>query len=336
MLKNLITILLMATFLSACGTIGQRAIVSAPADVRVDFTRTGTGGTGPNLYDPSKSQNGVETQQVSLSANDQQRESLVSQQCTDHERFFGVGAIAGFAVKELVSFLIDAIDEALQKELKKFAQAFSGSTYDKFYTSGSATNIGHKCVRITRTYKERETKKELVAMDFVAALEVGHPAALKIQPLRLYYKKAQALTSKSGAYGISVSLTIDAIWRAKNSPKYKEKVVDQVIVVDRIILKPNAYVYRTYVDLGDYQADAKKAPVYVPLIPWSHYRDAGKDVEEATHVKATMTVSEAGNAPWWLKKGADLFHNNKDKVNEKMRAAIAQVLKEKANIEISN
>lgn len=139
----LTTASVLAFLLAGCSSAEQRAIISAPASVRVELTKSGTTGLrGPNLFDPGRDLRSADAvQEAKLSPADREREKEVSKECTGDERSFAVDAIVGFAVKELVSFLVDAIDRALQKELKKYTQAFAGHATVRFRSYGAAMKV---------------------------------------------------------------------------------------------------------------------------------------------------------------------------------------------------
>jgi hypothetical protein len=251
-----------------------------------------------------------------------------------------------WGIEQGIGFVVDKIDSRLQKEIAEYTGTFDANWSGEFYAESNATPTTQlQCFRLSRGYKKDEKdkkkdKEDRLAMDFVGLLRINGQR-LEIQPLRLYYENPLANTDSDEAYGVAIKLKMDAIWMDEHRGRREAGVIDASIVSEKVVLKldkedvkntkdakapctkegtngPYYYKYYGAIDGTCTKGELKDQIVYAPLPPWSRYpgQAYGKN-----WITATTTVGEVGAVPKFLKKLAEVFHDNKDDIEETLQDA---------------
>lgn len=252
-----------------------------------------------------------------------------------------VGTALTFLIGKGVAFLVDQADKALQAEIAKYAAAYQAGADVQLYASGDKLALRHNCLRVTRMSvidpaekAKNPPPKPGLLMDFVARIELdpSHteqtvPSVLKITPLRLYYA-TPAVKSDDGKYGVTAALDMEVFWRQDNRG-FRQSDYPQIALLSETVdfnkkkdeTEAARWRYKSFIHGDDGKpTPAKDWPYRIaPLPAWTSY---GAVDYGGNFVRAKVSVAEAGNVPWLLEKSAELFSDNKDSIEEKLREAI--------------
>lgn len=299
---------LAALLLAGCATTGPYYVPAKEANVSL------------SLFGAAQASESIDpTGTKGLSLKDEEaHEKQVVQWCGGNPDgvapALGAGVVL-WLVDQGLSYFVNEVDDALQREVALYTASFKGDAAKWFYVRDTAQlTLQSNCFRLTRQYDAGNNRKA-IAMDLIGRMEITDNAVLVVRPLRLFYSKAAAATDQSGQLGVAVSVKMNSIWRDTTRGKAEEAVVNLDLLTEKVTLKSDGkYFYALY-------PPGNSNPSYAALPPWS----AGTG-NYASWTTTTVTVAEAGNVPWLLKNAAKLFHDNKDTVTQKLQDAAKKVI----------
>jgi hypothetical protein len=237
-----------------------------------------------------------------------------------------VVALAGWAVEQFVSFVVDTTDTYLQEQVKHYTRKWdSGNSPhgDDFYAIVAndsprgfmPTKPATVCLHYSRyeqsNPKDGKSPPTLVS-DFIAKVTYspGWPEVVVIKPLRLYCKSYASLAAQpdSKEVAVKISLAADVAYLQQLQGDIKTKTIDGTLLVSTIkkdAVKPGLPIYQLY--------NQNIVPgITAPLPPWNFDPRVSKPQHD--NMRVTLTVEEAGDVPWLLKTAASLFDKNKDNI----------------------
>lgn len=266
-------------------------------------------------YSPSEADQFIANAKISDA--DKAREAALLDYCGRQQKALVEAAIIGYLIDKGVSFLVSQADKALQDEIKKYTATYEATATLNFYERGGSLALSNKCMRITRV---SESDAKMILMDYLVGFQLDDNERLKIVPLRLYYANP-AVKTDNGKYGISIALSLESSWRQDNRNVKQTDYPSIPLLSETIDLTAEkqagkAYSYKAYYDPAK-PNDAKYK--LAPLPSWSTY---GVVQYGGNLTFAKATVAEAGHVPWLLEKAAELFSDNKDKIEDQVKTAI--------------
>jgi hypothetical protein len=212
--------------------------------------------------------------------------TLLMKECApEPQTYYSWSAVPSLGVlaPKIISFVTDKIVGALEAEKKKYTASYSDRFSGTFYEYQDRTlQLHYPCMRLTRSIKDG-TDTHVVASDIVAKFQLSPDGtALKVRPLRTYFRYAAARTRPDGKLSVIAQLKIDAVWRAKGEQSIEGTVAAPTLISSKIGLS----------DKPTYEKDPDA---------WSH-SDWFKPVPVSTNCKSrcgnfalTATVSEFGS-----------------------------------------
>lgn len=252
-----------------------------------------------------------------LVAADNKREADLLAYCGQQQKALVEAAVIGYLIDKGISFLVSQVDQALQDEIKKYTATYEATATLNFYERGGALALSNKCMRITRV---SESDDKIILMDYLVGFQLDDNERLRIVPLRLYYANP-AVKTDNGKYGISIALSLESSWRQDNRNVKQTDypsipLLSETVDLDAARQAGKVYSYKAYYDPAK-PNDAKYR--LAPLPSWSTY---GVVQYGGNLTFARATVAEAGHVPWLLEKAAELFSDNKEKIEDQVKSAI--------------
>jgi hypothetical protein len=228
---------------------------------------------------------------------------------------FGLGTVFVVIGKPVVDWFLNIIGTALENELKKYNSVYGGTIFtSKFYNEVGTDRVSFNCFRLTRIKPNGD-----LALDFLGQIIITDDA-IKVRPLRLFFKSPKAKNGKE--FGLAISINIESVWRQNNLGK-KEGVFNYIIWKDKWeISRRNDDA--NGLDVVKYLKKDWKYYERLPLVPYSTNIDKDEPGGNAT---ISVTVAEIGKPNWIIKNISKLFNKNKDKIGDLIENAVKEAQK---------
>jgi len=247
-----------------------------------------------------------------------------------------VAAAAGLPalfLSTIAEYLVDALSDAAQKELAKYAAAYTAEADHVFYQhpsgNGFTPPLAIRCLRFVRY----DRKAKVVRLDEIVQLRIDPSGdALQVRPLRVYFGRGSFVNNEPGQkVSFSSSLEIEAVWYDGNIGRSKSLFTYQ-------FLRPKEFVAPTdaktdsfhYFNIKDGVVAAEwPGAKRLPLPPMSV--DSSNTLSSPV-VTYRVAGAEAGPVPAWLADVASFLKAKKDDLSK----LLGDALKHSAGISTSS
>jgi hypothetical protein len=229
-----------------------------------------------------------------------------------------------FLLEPLADWFMNWTGEQIDEQLQEYmsVSGAAAATTEFYKKTGKKAELNYTCFRLRTTVVPKDAtdrNNEELILDFIGQFGLSNNKDLiRIQPLKLYYNKAQPKTSNH-EIGLAIGIQVDSTWRQDNIGK------NMTILNTSLLSKKR--------DLSDYTAEKEnvrysyfletdiKNTQPLPLIPWS------TDLSEKSGGNAVIkiTVAETGKASWLLRKFSKIFKAKKDDITKLLKEAIGKL-----------